>query len=199
MKKDIIINTARKGLALLLAAGLLYALTTGCQQTSTPSPTSLSTPENMNNWKEQLKEQLPYLGHRNWIVITDMAYPLQNSEGIQTLLAPESFETVVAEVKAAVDKAPHVFAHVYLDNEQHRMNDALAKGWSDYRQHLADALPLAEAQYIPHEELIHRLDEVSRLYRVVLIKTPLTLPYSSVFFELDCGYWDADREAELRK
>ena len=96
----------------MLAAGLLSALTTGCRQASTPPPTSLSTLDDMNNWKEQLKEQLPYLGHRNWIVITDMAYPLQNSEGIQTLFAPESFETVVAELKAAVDKAPHVFAHV---------------------------------------------------------------------------------------
>ncbi len=184
---------------MLLAAALAAVLTAGCGQTPTASPAPSPTCNTMNNWKEQLKEQLPYLGHRNWIVITDMAYPLQNSEGIETLFAPESFETVVAEVKEAVDKAPHVFAHVYLDSEQHRMSDALAEGWSDYQRRLAEVLPEGEAHYVLHEELIHKLDEVSRLYRVLLIKTPLTLPYSSVFFELDCGYWDAAREAELRK
>lgn len=29
------------------------------------------------DWKESLQEKLPLLGHRNWIVVTDMAYPLQ--------------------------------------------------------------------------------------------------------------------------
>ena len=45
---------------------------------------------------------------------------------------------------------------------------------------------------------ILRLDEVSRLYRVVVIKSGLTIPYTSLFFELDCRYWDADREAAIR-
>ena len=30
-----------------------------------------------DNWQTVLQEKLPLLGHRNWIVITDMAYPLQ--------------------------------------------------------------------------------------------------------------------------
>ncbi len=41
--------------------------------------------------------------------------------------------------------------------------------------------------------------EVSSLCRVVIIKTPLTLPYTSTFFNLDCGYWDTDREAKIRQ
>lgn len=30
-----------------------------------------------SDWQSKLQEKLPLLGHRNWIVITDMAYPLQ--------------------------------------------------------------------------------------------------------------------------
>ena len=56
-----------------------------------------------------------------------------------------------------------------------------------------------EVTLVPHEELIRRLDKVSSLCRVVIIKTPLTLPYTSTFFELDCGYWDAEREAAIRR
>jgi hypothetical protein len=27
----------------------------------------------------------------------------------------------------------------------------------------------------------------------------MTIPYTSVFFELDCGYWNADAEQRLRQ
>jgi hypothetical protein len=29
-------------------------------------------------------------------------------------------------------------------------------------------------------------------------KTNLTLPYTSVFLQIDCGYWSADAERRLR-
>ena len=53
-------------------------------------------------------------------------------------------------------------------------------------------------KHLRHRVLILRLYEVSRLYRVVVIKSGLTIPYTSLFFELDCRYWDADREAAIR-
>jgi hypothetical protein len=48
-------------------------------------------------------------------------------------------------------------------------------------------------------EIIKRLDESSKLFNVILLKTDEILPYSSVFLELDCGYWDGDKEARLRQ
>ncbi len=153
----------------------------------------------MENWKKTLEEQLPLLGHRNWIVVTDMAYPLQANPGIQTLYAPEAYEDTVAAVAGLIETQPHVFAHIHLDSEQQKMNDSLCPGWSAFQQKLSTALNLDKVAYTDHEALILRLDEISRLYRVVIIKTPLTLPYSSTFFELDCGYWDAEREQNLRK
>ncbi|WP_018627727.1 hypothetical protein [Niabella aurantiaca] len=30
-------------------------------------------------WQEQFRDQLPLLGHRNWIIIADKAYPQQNA------------------------------------------------------------------------------------------------------------------------
>jgi hypothetical protein len=32
-----------------------------------------------------------------------------------------------------------------------------------------------------------------------VIKTPSLLPYSSVFINLDCGYWSAEAEERLRR
>jgi hypothetical protein len=31
-----------------------------------------------------------------------------------------------------------------------------------------------------------------------VLKTNMTLPYTSVFIELDCGYWSPEAEARLR-
>jgi len=56
-----------------------------------------------------------------------------------------------------------------------------------------------EVSMVPHEELIVKLDEAAKTFRVLVLKTNLTLPYTSVFLELDCGYWDSRAEAELRK
>ena len=157
------------------------------------------TPSEMENWKTVLKEKLPLLGHRNWVVVTDMAYPLQTKPGITTLFAAEPFQDVVSCVNGLIAEAPHVFAHVYLDGEQQAMSEQLAPGWDAYREGLAHALNQKDVTFVPHEELIRRLDEVSQLYQVVIIKTNLTIPYSSAFFELDCAYWDADREKTIRQ
>lgn len=47
-------------------------------------------------------------------------------------------------------------------------------------------------------DIIRRLDESSKLFNVIILKTDETLPYTSVFLELDCGYWNAAKEKHLR-
>lgn len=152
-----------------------------------------------SGWKAELQEKLPLLGHRNWIVVTDMAYPLQTQAGITTLYAREPYGQVVAGVAEMIGNAPHVFAHVYQDKEQLALSEELCPGWTKYKEELGRAVNLKEAVYLPHEELIQKLDSVSKLYQVVIIKTGLTIPYTSTFFELDCNYWDARREEAIRR
>jgi hypothetical protein len=43
------------------------------------------------------------------------------------------------------------------------------------------------------------LDQTAQTFRVLIIKTELTIPYTSIFFELDCGYWSAEAEQRLRQ
>ena len=57
----------------------------------------------------------------------------------------------------------------------------------------------AHVNYIPHEQIIAKLDQSAQVFRVLIIKTEMTIPYTSVFFELDCGYWNADAEQRLRE
>lgn len=134
------------------------------------------------DWKESLQEKLPLLGHRNWIVVTDMAYPLQADPGIITLYAPETFGNVAAFVMDRIRRSEHVFAHIYQDREQLALTEELCPGVTAYRNSLSKVLDGSEkVTFLPHEELISKLDSVSKLYQVVVIKTALTLPYTSIF------------------
>jgi hypothetical protein len=47
--------------------------------------------------------------------------------------------------------------------------------------------------------IIEQLDQAGESFKVVIIKTDLVLPYTSVFIRLDCGYWSAEAEAALRE
>jgi len=48
-------------------------------------------------------------------------------------------------------------------------------------------------------EIIKKLDASSDLFNVLILKTDLTLPYTSVFIELGAGYWNGKSETELRE
>lgn len=150
------------------------------------------------DWEATLAEKMPLLGHRNWIVITDMAYPLQSGNGITTLFADEPYTEVLRKVKDQIDAAPHVFAHVYHDRELDFISEDDMPGVDALRKEMASICG-SEAQSIAHEELLERMDAAGRLYNIVIIKTPLTMAYTTTFFELDCAYWNGQKQENLVK
>lgn len=151
-----------------------------------------------DDWQQKVKSELPRLGHRNWIVIADSAYPLQNSSGIEMLVTSDDQVDVVKTVLDAVAKSKHVQPKVLLDAELPLVDESDARGISKYRDKLSKVLKDAKPTSLPHEEIIDRLSKAGEGFRVLVIKTPLALPYTSVFIELDCGYWNADAEQRLR-
>ena len=152
--------------------------------------------QNNTDWRVELKEKMPLLGHRNWIVVTDMAYPLQSKQGITTLFAEEPYGEVLSYVSTLINETPHVFSHTFLDNELSFLNDEIISGIDVLKEEIYELLQ-GKVAFVPHEELIEKLDEISKLYQVVIIKTSLVIPYTSVFFELDCKYWNEEGQAKL--
>ena len=149
-------------------------------------------------WEQDLESRLPLFGHRNWIVVADAAYPAQSRPGIETIVAGGDHVEAVRLVLDQIAMSPHVRANVYVDRELDYVAESDAPGIGNCRQQLLALLEGAEVRQIPHEEIIARLDACAQMFCVLLIKTDLTLPYTSVFFELDCGYWSAEAEARLR-
>ncbi len=149
-------------------------------------------------WRETLRTALPLLGHRNWIVVADAAYPWQTSPGIRTVATGAGQLEVVGEVLAALGKTTHVKPVIYLDRELESVDEADAPGIAQYRKGLAEALGGRAVKREPHEEIIKKLDAAGQTFHVLLLKTTYTLPYTSVFLELDCGYWNDAAEKRLR-
>ncbi len=172
----------------LFALALLTLASAGAQQT---------------NWRDILAQRLPYYGHRNWIVIADSAYPLQSAPGIETILSNESQIETVRYVLTTLAKQPHVRPIVYTDRELNFVGEPDAPGIGAYRQLLAGVfeskLPGVAVQTVPHLDIIHNLDQASRTFNVLIIKTNMTLPYTSVFLELTAAYWNSEADARLNQ
>jgi hypothetical protein len=150
-------------------------------------------------WEARLATLLPLFGHRNWIVVADSAYPAQSKPGIETVVANADHIHVLRGVIDAVAASKHIRANVYLDNELEFVTEKDASGVANYRHELevllADSTPIR----LPHDEIIAKLDQSAQVFRIFIIKTNLKIPYTSVFFELDCGYWNARAEKRLRE
>jgi L-fucose mutarotase/ribose pyranase (RbsD/FucU family) len=174
----------------LTAVALLFLLT-ACQA----PPTARTTVP----WQQKLAQELPVLGHRNWIVIADSAYPAQTGAGIETLYTGAGQLEALKAVFAALDGAKHVQPVVHLDAELAQVPEALAPGVTAYRRELHQLLQNRRVTNLPHEKLIERLDQAGKLFRVLILKTDLAIPYTSVFLELDCGYWGPEQEKKLRE
>jgi len=185
------------GLAILVAtfAACEREDEAGEEEAGVPAAQTVEAPA----WTDALAAYLPALGHRNWIVVADSAFPLQISPGIETIVSNEDHFTVLAKVLKAVDAAKHIRPKVYLDKELSFVPEALAPGADDARRRLEEALKGRGALPVLHEELIARLDQVGKTFKIVMIKTTLAVPYTSVFLELDCGYWGPEAEAKMRE
>jgi L-fucose mutarotase/ribose pyranase (RbsD/FucU family) len=151
------------------------------------------------SWENKLLTELPALGHRNWLVVADSAFPAQISPGMEVIVSNEDHFAVLEKVLAAVGRSKHIRPHVYLDKELDYVSEELAPGIEACRKRLTEMLSRYGTKPILHEELIARMDQVAKTFRILMIKTNLALPYTSVFMELDCGYWSSEAEAKMRE
>jgi D-ribose pyranose/furanose isomerase RbsD len=150
-------------------------------------------------WQTRLAQVLPLLGHRNWIMIVDSAYPLQSSSGVETIETNTDQMEVIHQVLGAIDKSIHVRPIVYMDAELPYVPEKDAPGVTAYREGIKGVLAGQKITSLPHEQIIAKVDEVGKTFHIVVLKTTMTVPYTSVFLQLNCKYWSEGAEAQMRK
>lgn len=149
--------------------------------------------------KRKLARELPILGHRNWIVVADLAYPAQSNAAIETIYVGGDHVKTVEAVLQAVDAAKHVRGVIYVDAEAQYVPEDEAPGMTAYRKKLAGLLKKRPVKTMLHEKMIANLDEAAKTFRILILKTDMVIPYTTVFIQLDCGYWGAEQEKRLRE
>jgi len=150
------------------------------------------------DWNSEFEQTLKVFGHRNWIVIADAAYPQQSNPAIQTIAIDANQLEAVRFVSQLIDDAGHVDANIFIDKELAFIKEEDAPGISAYRTDLNELLEGKPVKTMLHEDIIQKLDVSAELFNVLIIKTDLAIPYTSVFFQLECGYWNTDAETRLR-
>jgi hypothetical protein len=150
------------------------------------------------SWEQRFRHLLVLFGHRNWIVVADSAYPAQSGQGIETIVSGADHLEVLRKVLDGLAASKHVKPIIYTDQELQFVPEEGAAGVSAYRQQLAALFQNRPVSVLPHGQIISKLDQVGRTFQVLIIKTDMTIPYTSVFLELDCAYWGAEAEGKLR-
>ncbi len=179
-------------LYLIILTAFTVFLTTGCgMEPQTPSAES--------DWKDVLEKDLNLLGHRNWILVVDKAFPEQSSAGMKYLYVEQDLLPTLEEVLEALDHSTHVKPIIYQDKELSYITQEQVAGIRAFRSEAAEVLEGREVNTLLHDDVFRMLDESSALFRVLVIKTNATLPYTSVFLQLDCSYWGPENEKVLRE
>lgn len=150
------------------------------------------------DWKDEIQKKLKAYGHRNWIVVADAAYPKQSNPAIETIWIDDDQLEAVAYISELVEKATHVDANIFVDKEMTFVTEKRASGIETYRNALDNILKGKPVKSMLHEDIIKELDKSAELFNILILKTDLAIPYTSVFFQLECGYWNAESEQILR-
>lgn len=150
-------------------------------------------------WEEEFEAILPALGHRNWVVVADAAFPQQTALGIKTLVSGEELPEALAFVWEKFRAAPHIHPEVIFDSELFALDELDVVGVTALRHKISHAIDGELGEKIWHEDLLKLLSETAQLYTILVIKTNSCIPYSSVFMRLNCGYWSQEREEQFRE
>jgi len=153
---------------------------------------------NAQDWKSDFDGRLPYLGHRNWVLIVDKAYPAQSAEGIHVIYTDDDILNVAPYVLEKIRKADHLRPVVYTDKELEYLTDKDVKQISKLKAAYKQMFLKDPVHALWHNDVFPKIDAAARQFSILILKTKTLVPYSSIFIELDCGYWNEQSEQALR-
>lgn len=150
------------------------------------------------SWKAKVDHEIGQLGARNWIVIAEASFPAHSRANVHQLAVPVEVPEAVDYVINSLERTEHVRPRVYLTRELNAVENDYAPGIDVMRKRILQSLHSHETNILEQQSLLTLLGDADKNYRVLVIRTQSALPYSSVFMELQPGYWDSESEQRLR-
>src|SRR3954467_11052925 len=103
------------------------------------------------DWKAKVNSYIPLLGHRNWILVVDSAYPLQVAPGIETIETGANQLEVVRTVLQSIQGSIHIRPDIFMDAELPYIPESEVKGVSAYRTQIGGLLHGQNVESLPHD------------------------------------------------
>lgn len=150
-------------------------------------------------WQTAVANQAGQLGYRNWIIVAEASFPAQSRVGIRQVPADVEIPEALDYVLASLEQTQHVRPQLYLPREMRSLENDYAPGIEQHRKRLTGSLHGYEPTEIDQQSLLTLMEDANRSFDVLVVRTTTALPYTSVFIELQPGYWDAESEARLRE
>lgn len=180
---------------------LFIAITAlSCHQPKPVQPESKSaTAVDSSRWQQRVENILPLYGHRNWILVVDKAFPaLAATSGMQVINTNADMLTVLKFLDGAIRHAPHITSHVFMDRELSYLPTEKGSAVASFKDSIAQLYHSQPISTILHDSVFTQISAASKNFQVLVLKTNSCIAYSSVYLELDCKYWNAEKEKALR-
>lgn len=159
----------------------------------------LGTGSGPEGWKTAVEMQAAQLGYRNWIVIAESSFPAHSRPGTRQVNTYQPIPVVLDEVLRALERTEHVRPRIYTTRELPVVENDFAPGIDAYRGELETSLHGYNPVELDQDSLITLVHDAQRSFDVLVLRTTTALPYSTVFLELQPGYWDGESEERLRE
>ncbi len=151
------------------------------------------------SWRDTITAQLPSLGQGNWIVIADSSYPWSALPGMQTVITGASGLDVLQAVLNSVGQVKNLRPVIYTENEINYVTDKYAAGVTSYRGGLSQAIGTRDKKVSSHDDLVRTINQTAQSLHVLVLKTTQTLPYSTIYIQLENGNWSPEGEKAMKE
>lgn len=161
--------------------------------------THFSKKKSTASWVGSVDNEISSLGAYNWIIIAESSYPTSGRSGTRTLFSPERIPATLDQVLQSIDSSGHVKGRLYMAREVQQLTPDYAPGIEGFKKSLEKHLHGREIQHLPQRSLKILKESAERNFQILMVKTQTTLPYTSIYIELESGYWDSESETALRR
>lgn len=149
-------------------------------------------------WRSDIETHASQLGYGNWIVVTEASFPAYKRLGTRRISVDRTIPDILDQILRSLEKTEYVRPKIYLPTELGVIENDFSPGIESYRNALDEALHGYEVTRAEQESLRILVADAQRSLDVLVIRSNTALPYSSIFIELEPGYWDGASESRLR-
>ena len=150
-------------------------------------------------WAGIVEKEVDALGIQNWIIVAESSFPVVTRGGVRTLVVDCEIPQIVDFIVNHLEKSETVTPSFSTARELSFVSNDRAPGIDDLREQLNEALHGHKVRQMDNRSLTLLAQSDASKYAILVLKSKTALPYSSVFIELDSGYWDRESEDRLRQ